>query len=295
MADERDPAGTPALPPDPIPVEPTTPPAPEESHWLAGTHPEERHFLAGPDSRLTELRRAFRIFREFIRGFRALHFVGPCVTVFGSARFPEGHSYYDLARHVGHETARAGFATITGGGPGIMEAANRGAREWGGPSIGCNISLPREQFPNPYLDTMVEFRYFFVRKVMLVKYSVGFIVLPGGFGTMDEVFETLTLIQTGKVEAFPIVLMGGEYWRPLLALLKGMVEAGTINPADLERLKVTDDPVEAVAHVRDAAIQQFGLRLTPLPQPSALLGEHPVARRTITEAEQAAAGPLGRP
>jgi len=148
---------------------------------------EERGFLAGPAWRLTELRRIIRIFFEFLRGFRALHFVGPCITVFGSARFPAGHRYYELAREVGRHSAEAGFTVMTGGGPGVMEGANRGARDAGGRSVGCNIALPREQKPNPYLDFFLEFRYFFVRKVMLVKYSYGFIVLPGGFGTLDEI------------------------------------------------------------------------------------------------------------
>ena len=158
---------------------------------------EERFFLSGPGKRVSELVRAGRIFTEFLRGFRRLHFVGPCVTVFGSARFPEDHVYYRLAREVGAQLAHAGFTVMTGGGPGVMEAANRGAQEAGGRSIGCNIELPCEQEPNPYLDEWVEFDHFFVRKVMLVKYSYAFVVMPGGFGTMDEIFETLTLVQTG--------------------------------------------------------------------------------------------------
>ena len=174
---------------------------------------------SGPQPRAQELLRAIRIFTEFMRGFRALHFVGPCVTVFGSARFRENHPYYALARQCGAELARAGFTVMTGGGPGIMEAANRGAKEAGGRSIGCNIRLPKEQQPNPYLDRWITFRYFFVRKVMLVKYSYAFITLPGGFGTLDEIFETATLIQTGKIREFPLVLMGREYWQPLLAFM----------------------------------------------------------------------------
>ena len=160
-------------------------------------------FLSGPQRRGSELARIWRIGLEFVRGFRALHFVGPCVTVFGSARFRPGHRYYELAREVGTRLARAGFAVMTGGGPGVMEAANRGAQEAGGLSIGCNIELAHEQEPNPYLDHWVDFRYFFVRKVMLTKYSCAFVLMPGGFGTMDEIFETLTLIQTGKMKSFP--------------------------------------------------------------------------------------------
>jgi len=177
--------------------------------------PEEIRFLEGPQTRSFELARAVRIFLEFMRGFRALHYVGPCVTVFGSARFKADHPYYDMARDLGARLARVGFTVLTGGGPGLMEAANRGAREAGGRSIGCNIELPTEQRPNPYLDRWITFRHFYVRKVMLVKYSYAFVALPGGFGTLDEMFEVATLVQTGKVKEFPIVLLGQEYWRPL--------------------------------------------------------------------------------
>src|ERR1044072_2781460 len=195
---------------------------------------KERIFLEGPQSRKWELWTVLRILREFIRGFRVLHFVGPCVTVFGSARFKEDHPFYALARQVGAGLTDIGFTVMTGGGPGIREAANRGAREAGGRSIGCNITLPQEQQANPYLDQVLTFRYFFIRKVMLVKYSYAFIVMPGGVGTMDELFEALTLIQTKKILSFPVVLMGEEYWHPLVDLLKRMVEAGTISPADLD-------------------------------------------------------------
>jgi uncharacterized protein (TIGR00730 family) len=222
--------------------------------------PDEQQFLRGPNRRGSELARAFRIFRELIKGFRTLHFVGPCVTVFGSARFAETHPYYALARETGRELGRAGFTIMTGGGPGIMEAANRGARDAAAPSVGCNIQLPKEQAPNAYLDKFVEFRYFFVRKMMLLKYSYAFITMPGGFGTLDEVFETATLIQTRKIEEFPLVLMGSQYWQPLLDYLREtLVPQGTIDAADLNRLYLTDSPQEAVEYVRDAAMKRFGL------------------------------------
>ena len=176
--------------------------------------------MEGPRSRLEEFFRVVRIGIEFIRGYRALHWTGPCVTVFGSARIGEGDPYYDLARRAGAELARLGFTVMTGGGPGIMEAANRGAKDVGGRSIGCNIVLPVEQQPNPYLDKMVLFRYFFVRKVMLVKYSQAFLIFPGGFGTMDEAFEAATLIQTGKIHQFPLIFVGVDYWQPLFDVLQ---------------------------------------------------------------------------
>jgi uncharacterized protein (TIGR00730 family) len=222
--------------------------------------PEVVTFLEGPQRRMAELARAIRIFFEFLRGFRALHFVGPCVTVFGSARFTENHPYYRVGREVGAELAKAGFTVMTGGGPGIMEAANRGAKEIGGRSIGCNIVLPREQKPNPYLDQWITFRYFFVRKVMLVKYSYAFIAMPGGFGTLDEIFETATLIQTGKIREFPLVLMGREFWQPLLEFLTDrMVKNRSIDEADLQRLIVTDSAEEAVRAITEVAQRRFHL------------------------------------
>lgn len=219
--------------------------------WDVPPHPDEEGFLAGPLWRRYELMRAGRIFFEFVKGFRALHFAGPCVTVFGSARFPQSHRYCVLASEVGRRIAALRMTTMTGGGPGVMEAANRGAREAGGRSIGCNIVLPMEQKPNPYLDRMIEFRYFFVRKVMLVKYSNAFVVLPGGFGTLDEVFETVTLVQTGKIRNFPIILMGVSYWRPLLDYLRGtFLRLGTIAHGDLDLLSLTDSPDEAAAIIK---------------------------------------------
>jgi hypothetical protein len=211
--------------------------------------------------------------RDFLRGFRTLHFVGPCVTVFGSARFKEGSEYYELARQVGRGLVRLGFTVMTGGGPGVMEGANRGAREVGGVSVGCNIELPFEQYPNPYLDKWVICHYFFVRKVLLLKYSYAFVVLPGGFGTLDELTEALTLIQTAKIEQFPIVLMGRAYWRPFLDLCQEMIEAGTISAHDLDLMLVTDSVDEAMAHIEHRAVVKFGLTRRRRPRPSVLLGE----------------------
>jgi uncharacterized protein (TIGR00730 family) len=240
-----------------------------------GSRDEEiRRFLEGPGRRGSEFFRMLRISAEFIRGLRALHFVGPCVTVFGSARFREGHRYYEMARGVGGALAHEGFTVITGGGPGIMEAANRGAHEANGRSIGCNIILPEEQGENPYVDKTITFRYFFIRKVMLVKYSYAFVTLPGGFGTMDEIFETATLIQTGKIRRFPVVIMGVDYWAPLIEFVRGtMVREGTISPGDTEGIILTDDPEEAAAKVREHGMEHFGLKYGERPKPRWWLGE----------------------
>jgi uncharacterized protein (TIGR00730 family) len=241
---------------------------------------EERQFLEGPHSRFYELKRALRIFGECIRGFRAFHFVGPCVTVFGSARFAgEDHPYYSLGQDLGRELARRGFAVMTGGGPGLMEAANRGAKESGGRSIGCNITLPKEQKPNPYLDLWVEFRYFFVRKLMLAKYSNAFVVMPGGFGTLDELFEIATLIQTGKMKSFPVILIGKSYWQGLIQFMRDPLRSlGAIDAADLDGIRITNSPVEAADWIEQAAIaRDRGTR----PQPSRLLLEQaPKRKRT---------------
>lgn len=205
--------------------------------------------LSGPDALEVDIARGEKVFNEYITGCRELHDIGRAITVFGSARFAEDHRYYRLARDVGRQLAQSGYAVITGGGPGIMEAANQGAQEGGGMSIGCNIILPREQEPNPYLDRCVEFDYFFVRKVMLLKYSVGFIFMPGGFGTMDEVFETATLIQTGKMNSFPMVAMGTDYWEELIDFIrKAMLAEGTIR-ADEVDVHQTDSPADAVAYI----------------------------------------------
>lgn len=209
----------------------------------------DAYYLDGPKSRGSELFFLFQVMWQFLKGFRKLHFVGPCITVFGSARFKEDHPYYKLAREMGERISKMGFTVMTGGGPGIMEAANRGAFEAGGTSIGCNIKLPFEQDPNPYMQDWIDFDHFFVRKVLLLKYSYAFVVLPGGFGTMDEFFETLTLIQTGIIHHFPIVLMGTEFYKDLDDYLQFMVEEGTISVEDLELIKLTDDPDEAVEHI----------------------------------------------
>jgi uncharacterized protein (TIGR00730 family) len=224
---------------------------------------EEIRFLRGPRKRRSEFFRTVKIMKEFVHGFRKLHFWGPCVSVFGSARFEDDHRYCHLAEAVGAEIAKMGFTVLTGGGPGIMEAANRGAKGVGGKSMGVVIELPFEQSVNDYCDDFVEFEYFFVRKVMLVKYSYGFVILPGGFGTMDEVFETLTLIQTAKIEDFPVILMGTDYWAHLLNLIHEMVKVGTISHEDLDLLLVTDDPEEVVSCLRECSISRFGLKYEP--------------------------------
>ncbi|HTF35583.1 MAG TPA: TIGR00730 family Rossman fold protein [Myxococcota bacterium] len=240
---------------------------------------EEAPFLEGPRSRGFELVRALRIFAELIRGFRTLHFVGPCVTVFGSARFGEGHPAYALGRAVGRELARVGFTVMTGGGPGVMEAACRGAKDVGGRAVGCNIELPHEQVPNPWLDRHVTFRYFFVRKLMLVKYAYAFIVLPGGFGTLDELFEIATLVQTGKVKDFPIVLMGSEYWAPLVEQLRAMVGAGALSDQELSHVTLVDSPEKAASLAREAGLRRFGLRYAP--KPHRIFGERGLNRHLL--------------
>jgi hypothetical protein len=236
----------------------------------------ERQLLEGPHSRVQEMALLFRAIRDFVRGFRALHFVGPCVTIFGSARFGPTHPYYALARDVGRRVSQLGFTVMTGGGPGLMEAANRGARDAGGLSVGCNIQLPFEQAPNEYLDRWVTCHYFFVRKVLLFKYSYAFVVCPGGLGTMDELAEALTLIQTGKIQGFPVVLIGTKYWAPLLALFQEMIREGAVSATDLDLFKVTDDLDEAMRHLEKNAVDPFGLKRAT--KPSWWLGERALAR-----------------
>ncbi|MGY6217481.1 LOG family protein [Methylolobus aquaticus] len=215
----------------------------------------EKLFLRGRQKRGEDLESAVKFFLEFLKGFESFEFEGPCVTVFGSARFAEGHRYYELARALGKGLAGAGYAVMTGGGPGIMEAANRGAREGGGLSLGCNIQLPREQKPNAYLDRFIEFEHFFVRKVMLVKYSCAFVVMPGGFGTLDEAFEVITLVQTGKLERFPVVAMGEEFWDHLSVFMRDtMFGEGTIAAEDVDFLHPVGTVEEALRVIRNSQV-----------------------------------------
>lgn len=207
---------------------------------------EERQFLMQSRTVERERARMKRIVAEFEHGFRRLYKLGPAVTVFGSARFKPGHPYYELGREVGRKLAEAGLTVITGGGPGAMEAANRGAHEAGGPSYGLNITLPHEQKPNPYIDENVEFHYFFVRKVMLVKYSCAYVVLPGGLGTLDELFEAATLVQCGKIGPFPLVLVGEEFWKGMRDFLLFMVEQGVFAANEVGFARITDSADEAV-------------------------------------------------
>ncbi len=217
----------------------------------------ERAFLSGKHDRRDDVESAVRIFLEFLRGFEFFASVDrPCITVFGSARFLPGHRYYEMARELGSKLANAGFAVMTGGGPGIMEAANRGAREAGGLSLGCNIILPMEQQANPYVDRFIELEHFFVRKVMLVKYSCGFVVVPGGFGTLDEAFETLTLVQCKKLERFPIVAMGDKFWSQMRTFGRGaLISEQTISPEDLDLLHLTDSADDAIAYLKSGALR----------------------------------------
>ncbi len=219
----------------------------------------EIRFLEGPQSRWKEFTFAFSVLLEFIKGFRTLHFVGPCVTVFGSARFKEGHPDYELTRELSGKIARLGFTIMTGGGPGIMEAANRGAREVGGRSVGCNIELPHEQYANPYMDKWVTIKYFFVRKNLLSKYSYAFVVMPGGFGTLDEYFEAMTLIQTRMVSDFPVVIMNKEFYKHIMAHIDVMKENGTISPGDVNLCFFTDSVDEALEYIQNNTIKKYKL------------------------------------
>ncbi len=237
----------------------------------------DRELLGGPNSRWQELLMLGRITADFARGLRALHFVGPCITVFGSARFKDDHPHYQLARRMGSEIARMGFTVMTGGGPGIMEAANRGAKDVNGRSVGCNIRLPMEQSHNPYLDKWVTINHFFVRKTLLLKYSYGFVIMPGGFGTLDELFEALTLIQTQKIKNFPVVIMGSEFWSELKQLVDAMLQGATISPEDIDLIMWTDSVEDAIAHLQERAVKQFGLRSRNIPVSNPLLGESGLA------------------
>src|SRR6266498_2038591 len=255
-----------------IPID--QPPESVESALTASSERADEIFLKGPRSRLAEFLTLLRVMRDFLRGFRTLHFVGPCVTVFGSARIQPDDPHYELARKMGSAIARLGFTVMTGGGPGIMEAANRGAKEVGGRSVGCTIELPSEQPTNPYLDRCVRLHYFFVRKTLLVKYSYAFVVMPGGAGTLDELFEALTLIQTGKIKNFPIVIMGTDYWKELIGFINKMAQRGMIAAADLSLIYWTDSVEEAIAHIQSKAIEPFGLkRVTHIRRSFPWLGE----------------------
>ena len=220
----------------------------------------EIQFLEGPQSRWKEFKFTVNVLLEFIKGFRTLHFVGPCVSIFGSARFAEDHPSYQQAQALAGEVAKLGFTVMTGGGPGIMEAANRGAKDVGGRSVGCNIVLPHEQHENPYLDKWVDIKYFFVRKTLLIKYSYAFIVMPGGFGTLDEYFEAITLIQTRVIYEFPIIVFDTEFHKDLIAHIDKMKNAGTISPEDLKLCLFTDSIDEAIQHLKEHAIGKFGLK-----------------------------------
>lgn len=222
--------------------------------------PKKHVYLDGPKSRSYELKFAFKVFWEFISAFRTLHFVGPCITVFGSARFKEDNQYYICARDFGKEIANLGFTTITGGGPGIMEAANRGAFENGGLSVGCNIRLPFEQAHNKYMHKWMTFEYFFTRKTILIKYSYAFIIMPGGFGTMDEFFETLTLVQTKTITGFPIVLFGKDFYQPLMNVMHAMATKGAISEQDMSLVLLTDEVQEAMEHIRKYIQQNYTIK-----------------------------------
>ena len=219
----------------------------------------ESLFIRGPLSRLKELLFTFKVQYNFIKAFRKLHFVGPCVTIFGSARFTPDSEHYKNAERIGAEISKLGFTIMTGGGPGIMEAANKGAFENNGYSVACNIILPFEQKPNPYLHRWIDIPYFFVRKVILMKYSYAFIVMPGGVGTLDELFEAITLIQTKVVKDFPIVIFDSKYYKDLCHHIENLAENGSISKEDLKLLFVTDSIPELIKHIEENSIKKFGL------------------------------------
>lgn len=220
----------------------------------------EIQFFEGPQNRWRNLKYAISVFFEFMKGFRALHFVGPCVTVFGSARFKEDHPFYQQARELSSEIAKLGFTIMTGGGPGIMEAANRGAKDVGGKSVGCNIVLPHEQHHNAYLDKWVNIKYFFLRKALLLKYSYAFIVMPGGFGTLDEFFGAITLVQTRKIDMFPIIIFDKEFYQNIVEHNQKMLEMRTISESDEKLYIVTDSIPEAISYIKEKSILAFGLK-----------------------------------
>ncbi len=243
--------------------------------------PDDATFLAGPLSRIQEFLFTLRVQASFIKGFRKMHFIGPCVTIFGSARFEADNVYYKKAEEIGAAMATLGFTVMTGGGPGIMEAANKGAYEAGGYSVGCNIILPFEQKPNPYLYRWIDIPYFFVRKFLLLKYSYAFIVLPGGIGTLDELFESLTLIQTKMIQNFPVVIFGAEYHKELCHHIQVMAENESISPEDMKLLFITDSVEDLVQHIQTHAIQRFNLVKKPR-RPRWWLGEKDKDPNTVS-------------
>jgi uncharacterized protein (TIGR00730 family) len=211
----------------------------------------DQNYLSGDRSMADEIRDSHKALADLWQGISLFSTVKNCVTVYGSARFREDHPYYQLARSMGKQLAQEGFSVMTGGGPGVMEAANRGAKEGGGVSLGCNIKLPFEQMLNPFIDTKAEFEFFFTRKVILRKNSVAYVLMPGGFGTMDEIFEVLTLLQTGKLPPRPVVCMGRSYWQHMQKFIRDtMLGEGTISEKDLGLAFVTDDPAEGVEYIR---------------------------------------------
>ena len=219
----------------------------------------ESKFLQGPRSRFNEFFFTVRVMASFIKGFRKMHFIGPCVTIFGSARFTPDSIHYQNAEKMGADLSKLGFTIMTGGGPGIMEAANKGAYEAGGLSVGVNIILPFEQEPNPYLHKWIDIRYFFVRKFLLIKYSYAFIVMPGGMGTLDELFEAITLKQNNMIEDFPIVIFDREYHKELIGHIELMAKNESISFEDMDLYFVTDSAEEVVKHLKIHAIKKFGL------------------------------------
>lgn len=225
----------------------------QESNPLPEQLPESRYVI--DNFKLSDTWRIFRIIAEFVEGFEELSSAKPGVAIFGSARTKQGDPYYKMADRLGELVVKNGFSVITGGGPGIMEAANRGAKRAGGESIGLNIELPFEQKPNRYINTLLNFRYFFVRKVMMIKYSVAFVIMPGGFGTMDELFESLTLIQTNKIKPFPVIMIGSEYWKGLFHWMdEKLVGTGNIDKRDMKLLTVVETPEEAMKVILKHAV-----------------------------------------
>lgn len=243
-----------------------------QQHWkkaqldyeLPINETEEHKFLTGARTPEKEKERLERIKEEFEMGFEKLGKLGPAVTIFGSARFKPEEPYYELARETGKAFAKAGFTVLTGGGPGAMEAANRGANEVGGPNYGLNIILPKEQAPNPYVTESFEFNYFFIRKVMLVKYSCAYIIMPGGLGTLDELFEAATLIQCNKIGPFPLILVGGKFWKGLRDFVVFMSEEGVFTPEEIGFARIVETPEEAIEMVLSSLPQEFKDFLKPL-------------------------------